>query len=324
MTQIEMPFLQRMFSATRKSAEPRLLAAWDMERIDIEELSTSDFEQGADLARTTTLLRDGHHWANLTRDVFPEYRAGFTKELSAALLNTAQSIDATRFFRGGKISLPQSSILLKPPKDRYIVRTEREVNVTRLRAWADQNLLSVEGEIFIRVREPALFLDFAGPYLNDQCMMSFNVAGLVPFHRRESCGVLATISEKDDIRCLAEELLRTDRRVISLDELEDDVFERLTCPTDDVKEVLSRSLVSVAKRFDYNTPNAPAQLTKAVKQWLAIEENQDDEEKLTELSDLLADHVCMIRFPLSTAVKMAVDRWNDRPITNVHAHGMRP
>lgn len=68
---IAMPFLQRLYAATDKSPEPREMAAWDMERLRLEELSISEFELGADLWGVKTFLSGGDHWASLVGAAWP-------------------------------------------------------------------------------------------------------------------------------------------------------------------------------------------------------------------------------------------------------------
>lgn len=315
MTQIEMPFLQRMFSATRRSTEPRLLAAWDMERIDLEELSRSDFDLGADLAGRTTLLCRGHHWASLTRDALTKYSG--PRDLATALKNMAEEINTTRFFDEGKISLARSSILLAPPKDHHVRRSEREMNVSRLRAWAAENMLSIEGEVFIRVREPALRLDI-GYIHGGQYHSTVRVADLKPYHTMDTSGFLTTINEKQDLLDIAKEYFQIDKASM-MQELKGDAFERLSCATNNTSEVAARSLVGIAMGVRWDRPAISAQLTMALD---TMEENLHDEDKLTELADLLVDHVHMFSFPVSAFVRIAVERWNDRPITPGHAPGM--
>lgn len=313
---IEMPFQQRLYAATDKSPEPREMAAWDMERLRLEELSISDFEHGADLVDAKTFLRGGEHWASLVGAVWSGKRFHHSggDELSAALASLVQNIDCSRFFAEGYSNLPQTSIMRKPPKVEHIRSSQREVNVANLSAWVQDNLVSVAGDVFVRVREPAVYLDFIGPFYNDNCYMHIRPGRLSSASASEDHGILSTINGRHELLSLAQDLLASDERLFRLDiKFENGVFDKMDSRLEDTSDIAARTLVTQARRLsrrNYSPESLRPTLVKEFKK----REREFDQERLDYLAELLTEHQSEMGFPASLMTEITLDRWNNRPI----------
>jgi hypothetical protein len=317
---IEMPFLHRLYAATSKSPEPREMAAWDMERLEIEDLSISDFEPGAELGDKKTFIAREHHWASLVGAVYPHHaRYELAKdELSNVFTVLAHRIGCSRFFAVGSTKLPQTSILMATPKTQYIRSSQREVNVANLSAWVQENLVSVDGELFVRVREPAIYLDIIGPFNDEKCFMTIRAAALSPASVSEDHGILSTISDRYELLELAHNLLSSDARMMRVDsDFKGGAFDRIHSTSEDASDMAARTLVAQAKRMtSYSHRHyGPAKLFEALSKEFKKPEREFRQARLDHLADLLSEHVHEMRFPMSTMTEIALDRWNSRSIT---------
>lgn len=314
---IEMPFLHRLCSATTKSPEPREMAAWDMERLRLEDVSRSDFEPGAYLGDKATFIFRGHHWASLVGAVLPHHvrpEPGMDK-LAVALLHLVQRIDCSRFFAEGGAKLPQTSILAKTPKAEYIRSSERELNVSKLSAWVQENLVSIEGEVFARVREPAIYMDIVGPFDNQKCFITIKAAGLSPASASDDHGILSTISGRHELLTTARDIHSTDVRMLRVDnKIERVAFDGMHSTTEDSSDMAARSVVALAKRMARKRYECPPKLFSALSKSLKKRGQEFDEDSVDHLASLLAESVGEIKFPMSLMTTITLDRWHARPI----------
>lgn len=322
---IEMPFLHRLCAATSRSSDPREMAAWDMERLRLEELSYSDFEPGADLGEKRTLLENGNHWASLvgavyhSRSLYDREGSALAAALKRAALNRlANEIDCTRFFAEGRTKLSQTSILKKTPKPEYIHTSQREANIAKLTYWVNDNLVSVEGEVFVKVRDPAVYLDIVGPFEDQRCYMILKTADLHPVLVSQDYGILATINGRHELNDLAHNLLSSDSRMMRIDsQFAIGAFDKMHCATEDTSDMAARTLVSIARRMTWSAQRVlnPPKFTAAIAKMFKEPEREFDQVRIAHLADLLAEYVPAMKFPLSLMTKIALERWHDRPIS---------
>ncbi|MDW9481292.1 hypothetical protein GOB57_21845 [Sinorhizobium meliloti] len=314
---ITMPFLQRMRTATAKTPEPREIAAWDSEPLRLAEFSVSDFEQGSELGSDRTITAEGKHWAKLT-EVFPNIPDAGTERVSSALECLAISIDCSRFFANGREKLPQTSILKKPPSQSLIRHSEREVNVAKLDDWVRENLVCVEGEPYVRVREPTVCLDFVGPFEGERCYLTLKRGKLVPAPYEEyEHAVMATISGRYELMALATELLASDRRVMHFtNAIDQAVFASMTSSAEDPADVARRSLVNIANKMTQPIylHRVPEKLVTTLKR-VCREGGWDfDNDRLEKVADLIGHNVPTMKFPMNVMVGIILDRWHQRPV----------
>ncbi|MCV9963861.1 hypothetical protein OIU34_18455 [Pararhizobium sp. BT-229] len=315
---IEMPFLHRLCSATNKSPEPREMAAWDMERLQLEDVSKSDFEPGANLGDKATFILGGQHWASLVSAVLPRHvrHDPEVDKLTVALSDLAYRIDCSRFFAEGRAKLPQTSILSKTPKSEYIRNSQREVNVANLSAWVHENLVSVDGEVFARVREPTVSMDIVGPFYAESCYITIQAPGLSPASASEDHGLLSTISGRNDLLDLARGLLSSDGRMLRIDnKIEIGAFQRMHSTIEDASDMAARSVVALAKRMARNRYECPPKLFSALSKAFKKRGQEFDEDSVDHLASLLAESVGEIKFPMSLMTTITLDCWHVRPIT---------
>lgn len=317
MTIVEIPFLHRLYAATDKSPVPREMAAWDMERLRLDELPISELELGADLVDRKTYLWRGSHWATLLGAVCPPWVLRDFEgknEMAAALAYLIHQIDPSRFFAEGRNKLPRTSILTKPPKVDHIRTSQRELNVANLSTWVQDNLMSVGGEVFVRVREPSVSLDVVGPFEFNRCYMTLKCPELIAASASEDHGILSTISGRHDLLALATGLLSSDERMIRVDsKFQDGVFEKMGSSDEDAADMAARTLVAQSKRLSRRN-HADQKLADTLRREFKKPEREFGQDRLDLLADLLEEGIPEMNFPLSLMTRIVLDRWHDRPV----------
>lgn len=318
---VEIPFLQRMVASTLKTPEPRKLAAWDRETIELDELSSSDFEIGAVVGDIRTLVTGGHHWMPINL-AYPSVMYGVQKDESPerAIGGLMMSIDCTRFFAGGRELVAQTSILRKPPATELIRSSERATNVVRLKDWVADNLASVDGQVYVRVKEPVLCLDIHGPFHTEQDGY-ISVKVLAPRHLDDQAyeyGIMSTVGGRHEMLAEAKRLTKKYPGINRIDRgIGEDTFRTMSNSLEDTAEVARRTLVTLAHRLTWsrNAHKVPAPLAQAIKRMFKDPAKNISTWDLEDIADLISENLHAIGFPLGIKAQMALDRWQARPIT---------
>nr|WP_250807392.1 hypothetical protein [Neorhizobium tomejilense] len=316
---IEMPFLHRMRAATAKTPEPREMAAWDSEWLTLTDVSVTETDEGAELGKARTITINGHHWAGLT-EVYPVNRILHEGALPIpfALGCLAMSIDCSRFFDRGREKLPQTSILKKTPSADLVRSSQRELNVAKLTDWVAENLVCVDGQPYVRVKEPTIYLDVVGPFNNEQCFMTLKLAGLVPESSDgHDHGIMSTISGRHDLLTLAEGLLASDNRMMRIDkDIRSTTFASMTSSLEDPADVATRNLVNLGKqmRWAMNRHKVSEKLLTALGRLARDGRYGDGDDWPDRLADVIGHHVSELKFPMNVMAEIILDRWHQRPI----------
>jgi hypothetical protein len=314
---VEVPFLHRLHAATDKTPVPRDMAAWDSERLRLEEVSFADLELGADLVSKKTYLWRGYHWANLLSAVIPPWsfnRVVDSDKMSIALSYVIRKIDPSRFFGENLRKLPQTSILLKSPRFEHIHSSQRELNVANLTAWVQDNIMAVDGDVFVRVREPSVSLSVVGPFERGECYMTLRCPDLIPASTSEDHGILSTINGRHELLALAKDLLNSDKRMTRIDrDLEGRVFNAMSSSYENPADMTARTIVAHARFLslrDHLYPKMARALAKEFKK----PEREFGPERLDRLASFLEEGISEMNHPQSLVTRIALERWHDRPV----------
>jgi hypothetical protein len=316
---VSMPFLHRMRAATIKTPQPREIAVADREFITLGKRTASDFEQGARIGNWTTLVAEGGHWASLT-SVYPNegYGSEGRDPIDHAFKSLSMSIGCERFYADEWESLPLTSVLQKSPPPSMIESSQREVNVSKLANWATDNLVSVDGVPFVRVKEPTVHLTVYGPFGGRTCFLRLSLTKTAPeADDRYDYGIMSTISGRHELLKLANRLLASERGMLRVEnDIAPEAFDQMTSAAEDEADVAKRSLV----RFAWETVrtihinSSPERLVKGLRPFFRHPRPEFGQDDLDRMAELIGRDAGNLDCPRDIVAGIIVDRWHQRPV----------
>lgn len=315
-----MPFLHRFRGTSGRRPDVRELAAWDTAKVDLPDYSAADFEPGVSLPTKRTLFRDGAHWANILGTTLGADMLYNPDEdgMAPAMARLANAIDCSRFFDDG-IALPSADTLSKMPLERHVEWSQRDSNVARLREWADENLASIDGELFVKVREPTLRLMAYSTSVETEAYLHVRIDRFKPILAKDDFGVLFRLGERDTLVERTAEIVESNpvisHVVTVIDELD---WSAMTEDFPQGSDVERRTIVSTGNsvgiwgiRGQAGMKKDPA--SEELRLLASLDETSADISDLESAADILS--VQRIE-PASHAiiVREAVRRWHDRTV----------
>ncbi len=323
---VEMPFLQKSMGRSPNRSDIREIVCFDKDSMDLAEFSLSDFDPGADLGDGIgTLHRAGRHWAYFgtavtgcldNRPLDANGRARAMRELSLM-------IDTTRFFEGGRMKLKINRVMSQPLPARWIESTERETNLARLREWVDHNVAVIDGHLAVQVGEPSLRLRTSEPDKHGACALWIIREKLLPDLARYNAGLHFSIDDRDTVLEIAQHSVKTNPltdywKIM----LEDGVIDRMKAgfPTDEnMHERTLRSLAAdvVDKGPRGKNGRALLHLFDQLDTLNDMPTGQTDDSVLDQMMGNLVAVSRNINPSTSILVKMAAERWEDRPVAAI-------
>ena len=320
---VEIPFIMRFTGHTPNNGAIRQIASYDTHRMDIADLSPSEFTEGSYLGGGIgTLLKDGEHWAywgtseagSLDNRPIDEHARG------RAMSNLTSMIDTTRFFDEGRAKLLVNRLMSKPPHEKYIVTSERERNVGRLSDWIMDNVAMIGDHLAVKVGEPSMRLLASEP--DDRGRVALWVARerLTPLLGRYGGGIHVPIAERAEIVDLARESVRTnpmtDKMLVMM---EDEEFARITTEYEPVEDMHERSLRSLASAVTSKGPrgkNGKAVLPH-FERLDTLADMPVGSVSAADLDAMMDDLVAVsanAHPTISILIGIAATRWEDRPV----------
>lgn len=325
---IEMPFLHRMRAATKKTPEARDMAAWDKERFALSELSSADFEPGAEAGSLQTITAEGKHWARLT-DIYPDhgvYDHG-QSPVDWGLRMLAGSIDCTRFFARGREKIAQTSTLRKPPAVELIEMSERETNVSNVAAWLAHNLVSVDGVPYTRVKEPSSYMSIVGPFDAERCFIEIKLSTLVAeLDERYEHGIMSTISGTHALLRRAQGIMSSDRRIMRVDNnISRATLDSMVSYCEDPALMAARTLEEFSRRTEarWFRQNGTDRLVKSMRAALSMPGGVTDQVRMDVLADIISKNVSTMDYPRDIMAEIVLEGWYNRPV-NIQVMGFNP
>jgi hypothetical protein len=316
---VSMPFLHRMRAATIRTPKPREIAVADREYLTLAERKVSDFELGAQIGNWTTLVADGGHWASLT-SVYPNQGYGSENRdpIEHAFKSLSMSIGCERFYADEWECLPQTSILQKLPPPDMIESSQREVNVAKLADWAADNLVSVNGVPFVRIKEPTVHLTVYGPFGGRTCFLRLCLSKIAPeADDQYEHGIMATISGRHELLELANRLHASDENMLRVEnDIVHETFAQMTSAAEDEAEVARRSLVRFARETveTLHRNSSPDRLVKGLKPFFRHPRPKFGQDDLDRMAELILRDAANLGCPRDIVAGIIVDRWHQRPV----------
>jgi hypothetical protein len=339
MTKITLPFMHRFAGRTPKNDKIRYLAAWDSVEVDIPECLLAGFDRGAILLpERTTFSRDGEHWAFFDERILGIDRP--TTSLADLPLHDLRvligRVGPSTFFDEGATHLRHTDILLRTPSTRLVEFSQRHSIVERLKQYARENMADVGGRLMVRVHEPSLTLNAwcrpNKPNEKAMCYLQLHVAKLAPWQaQRHDGGLHYSINELDELLELASSLVtpqsECDELMVMCDRKHLDRLELLEEPIEDMNERSVRAIAgNLVARRERQLSQATGSLARLSAMILKVQSEMSEDDH-NELLDVMMAFQPKMNLAERMIVRLAEERWNDRPLSIgniVKARGQTP
>jgi hypothetical protein len=320
---IEMPFIQRYVGRTKNLSEVRQLAAWDQERVKLAEHGLSEFEIGSHFGDGVhTLYREGSHWAYYGTSVTGklDHRTIDVFAVGRALTALTQSVDMTRFFPGGRVDIRVSGMPHSPPDPKWTEETERDLIVSRLIGWVGENIVTIDGNLAVRVGEPSLRVRISADDSAGMHGLIVQRDKLTPLHSIHAVGIHFSLDEVGEIQDALTTAVNDHSHLDGFKFIHDaEEMASMTLCAAATESMYERSLLSVVhdavgQRLVGRYSKQLAETVGELKELLLL----DEPERTDDVLERMADGLNRLRPNLEKSrliIALAtLDRWHDRPI----------